>query len=89
MTDAEIARHINAMRWRGKLEPVCVLSCTTPLPMTSTACRQLMTHFFEHGSSWHTNQGATLWALLDFLQSTGTPYVLEATPGKGYFVKKA
>lgn len=89
MTNEEIGRHIDAMRWRGKLKPVCALSKTQPLAMTSTACRLLMLNFFEKGEQWHTAQGGTLWALLDFLQSTGTPYTLEARPGEGYLVKKA
>ena len=87
MTNEEIARHIDAMRWRGKLKPLCVLSKTQPLAMTSTACRLTMLSLFEHREQWHSAQGGTLWAVLDFLQSSGTPYILEATPGEGYLVK--
>ena len=82
------AKAISAMKWKGKLNATFKLPCTQPMALTSAECRRTIEHFFQHGTSMHSGQGATLWALLDYLQRTGTPYTPNAMPGKGYEVRK-
>ena len=82
-------KHLRSMKWRGKLQPTFALPLTQPIAMQSSEVRRTVEHFLTHGKSGHSAMGSTLWALLDYLQRSGTPYVLTAYPGKGYEVAKA
>jgi uncharacterized protein RhaS with RHS repeats len=76
------------IKWVGKLQPTFTLPKTQPVPLTSAAVRRLVQHFEQHGVSIHSAYGATLWALLDWLQGTAVPYTLHAMPGVGYEVRR-
>lgn len=80
------SKRVATVKWAGKLEPTFCLPKTQPVPLTSASVRRVLTHLLDHGSSSHSATGATLWAVLDYLQRTGTPYVLNARPGEGYLV---
>lgn len=86
-TDHE--KHLRSMKWRGKINPTFEFPCTQPIGMTSAGVRRTVEYFVIHGKSSHSAMGATLWALVDYLQRSGTPYVLTAYPGQGYEVAKA
>lgn len=86
MNITESRAKAKTMVWKGKLAPTFEFPCTRPEPMMSAACRRVVEHFLETGRSTHSAQGATLWALLDFLQRAQFPYVLRAIPGQGYEV---
>ncbi|MGA0610070.1 hypothetical protein [Caldimonas sp. KR1-144] len=85
----DLKKHIASIRWVGKLQPTIMLPNTQPMPLNSAPIRHMVERFFESGVSHHSAQGATLWALLDFLQCAKVSYVLEAHPGEGYTVRHA
>lgn len=74
--------------WKGKLAPTFVLTGTQPMPLTAAQVRRVVDAFLKSDGSSHSAQGATLWALLDFLQGKKIPYLLTAHPGEGYYVQR-
>lgn len=74
--------------WQGKLQPTITLPLTQPEALTAAQVRRVVEHFMDTGLSAHSSAGATLWALLDYLQGTRVPYALLAHPGEGYEVRR-
>ena len=75
------------IRWTGKLQPTFALPCTQPVAVYSSFLRRTLEKLQRDGFTVHSAMGGTLWAVIDYLQRSRTPYVLEARPGEGYVVK--
>ena len=78
---------IASIKWRGKLAPTFAFPMTEPASLTSWEVRRCLEGLRNTGKSSHSAMGATLWAVLDYLQRSGTKYRLTAWPGEGYLVE--
>lgn len=73
---------------RMVLKPVCVLPGTQPSEhVTRATARLIIDSLMAIGSTTHSEQGATLWVCLAWLQRHGLHYVLEAKAGAGYQIR--
>jgi hypothetical protein len=55
-----------------------------PVQVRRSQGRMMIESFCRTGSSFHSGSAATLWVLIDYCESNGVSYTLEATPGMGY-----